>query len=652
MTHLFGMAFRNVALQERLSARLSTAALICVFCVLLPHSLCAEEVKPPIVEALNAGDTARAIEQLEQEIELDKGYHMNYYTLGLIYFKRMQYARATEQFQLALERKSKHLESMYQLGLCYWKLDQIDSAEALMKEGRAKAKEGMKHLFENGYGLVMLKKGDYRAADLAFRQALVDHPDNPEYLINLGDANFYQGVPSLAITYYEKALELDTGSTEVFYHWAEACIATRDYNCAIDKLQVVLSRDSTYANAWMRAGGIYFKAGISSTTRNDRQGHFKNAIGSYKRFLELSPVQPDSSNVRVFFELAMSYVNIGGYEDAVRYFDQVLAIPYEPKDIYFHYGKALWGIQEFEKSSAMLVKHVEWVKQQGEGYSSSVSEAELNQLLGDSYFYRKPKDYAAAVPYYVKSLETDPNQKRVLGNVAIGYHSLKSYQQAMDNYDKRIALGIDSANASILKNAGFCALNLAGAAASIDEDEVLEPESNPGQSTDTAIGANKNFYQEAVDHMVAYLAYSPSDTNVLAMVANVYVYQLVDCDNGVKYYQSVLALDPKHCEAKKALGFAYFGNLCTRNYTKAVGYLLDAYSCLSSGKGGPCGDVSLLLWIGQCYHLRAAEKTKANEDANGDYKSAYEWYEKCLKCSPSNADCKKGRDDVYLEFGE
>jgi tetratricopeptide (TPR) repeat protein len=644
--YLFKLALRENRLQKRLITRLFFVALVGVA---YQGVTAADEVRFPIVEALNAKDTAKAVELLKQEIELDKAYHMNYYMLGRIYFNQMHWSRAKEQFALALDKKSKHYESLYYLGLCYFKLDQVDSAQMVMDKGRKKADKNLRHLFENGYGLTMLQKGNYQEADKAFRQALVDDPDNTEYLINLGDANFYQGIPSLATTYYAKALEVDTGSTEVYYHWAEACIEMRDYNCAIEKLHIVLSRDSTYANAWMRAGGIYFKAALSTPTYNERVARFKDAIGSYKRYLELSQAKPDSSNVRVFFELAMSYVNLGGagFEEAVKYFTDVLSIPMEPRDIYFYYAKALWGIQEYEKSGEMLKKHLQWVEQHGDQNHSKVSDAELYLLLGDSYFYRTPKDYAAAVQYYLKSLQADPDQKRVLYNVAFSYHTMKSYHQAIEYYDKRLALGIDSSTASILKNAGYCALNLAGATG--DEEENIDDINvgeNPGnEGTDL----NTNYYQVAVDYLTKYLQYAPADTGVVLMVANTYLYQLSDCNNGVQYYQLLLKLDPGNCDAQKALGFAYFGGICPKNYTKALGYLNDAYRCISSGKG-TCSDVNLILWIAQCYHLRAAAKAEAKEPASEDFQYANEWYQKCLKCSPSNADCKKGEADTRYEF--
>ncbi|TKJ21323.1 MAG: hypothetical protein CEE43_10350 [Promethearchaeota archaeon Loki_b32] len=102
---------------------------------------------------------------------------------------------------------------------------------------------------------------------------------------------------------------------------------------------MVLSKDSTHAPAWMRAGGIYFKAALSSRSRDERKNRFIETIGSYKRYIDLSGAKPDSAHVRVYFEMAMSYVNIRGFEDAAQYFSDVLSIPYEARDIYFHYGK-------------------------------------------------------------------------------------------------------------------------------------------------------------------------------------------------------------------------------------------------------------------------------------------------------------------------
>jgi len=608
-------------------------------------SVFSADIKPEISDALDRGDTTLALKLLDREIEVDKAYHLNYYVKGLIGFNRGEYQKAKEQFILAQDKKSKHYESLYYLGLCHLKLNEVEEALKVMEKGRKKAKN-VKDWFENGYGLVMMTQENYVEADRAFRQAIIIDSTVAEYHINLGDANFYQGIPSLAVVEYGIALQKDTASKEVYFHWAEACLEMKDYNCAIEKLKVVLSKDSTHAAAWNRAGGIYFKAALSSRSRSDRTNRFKDVIGSYKKYMEISGAKPDSSTVRSFFELGMAYLNINAFEEAVKYFEYVLTIPFEPRDIYFNYGKALWGNRQYVKCGEILQKHIEWVEAQ-EDYNDRISNAELYQLLGDSYYYQKPNDFGNAIKYYKKSLEDSPNQKRIVQNVAVSYHTMKSYKQAIEYYDKRIELGIDTSSASLYRNAGYCALNIANNAG---DEENLELEEEDEVDISGAEGTEDiNYYEVAVDYMKNYLEYYPQDSKVLMMVGNTYLFQLSDCTNGVKYFSELLVLEPDNCDAKKAMGYAYFGGVCTKNYSKALNYLTDAYNCIVKSKDA-CSDVDLVLWIAQCYHLRAADKQKADQDTKSDFKNANEWYNKVLKCSPGNHEAKEGIKQTQFEF--
>ncbi|MFZ5980793.1 MAG: tetratricopeptide repeat protein [Candidatus Zixiibacteriota bacterium] len=623
------------------------AALLIAFIFAVPAL--GEDVKSHIREVLDAGDTTRAIQLIKEDIEIDKGYHYNYYTLGRIYYTREQYDKALEQFQIAKEKKSKHYESLYYLGLTYLALGNTEAALETMKNGQKKARD-IKDLFDNGYGLVLMKQEKYDDAVAAFMKAQVGHEDNPEYHINLGDAYFYQGVPSLAILEYEKALEIDTGSTEVYFHWAEACFQMKDYACTINKLRTVLSKDSTHAPAWKRAGAIYFKAAMSSRSREERTERFRDAIGSYRKYIELSGVKPDSSTVRVYFELGLAFVNLYGFDDAVMQFENVLNIPMIPKDIYFYYGKSLWGIKEYEKAVEMLKKHLDWATQQ-EDYTTNIDESEIYQLLGDCYYYRKPNDFYSAVTYYKKSLVLNPDQKRVTQNTAVALHSLKNYAEALFYYDKRIELGIDTTSFNIYKNAGYCALNIANRESGETEtdEDILESDEEAVEVSEDLIDSTKNYYEVAVDYMMKYLEYSPQDDKVLLLAANTYLFNLSDCENGVKYYEQLLTVDPNNCVAKRSLGYAYFGGICTKNYTKALRYLLEAEQCLAGGEG-ECSDVNLLLWVGQCYHLRAVDTKSDAAAAKSDFKNAFDWYSKCLKCDPGQLDCKDGQDKVRFEF--
>ncbi|MFZ1684856.1 MAG: tetratricopeptide repeat protein [Candidatus Zixiibacteriota bacterium] len=636
--------------KRRLHKIIGPIVVSALFLLILGSNLLAQDVKPPIREALNIGDTAHAIELINKDIQLDPAYNINYLTLGKVYFQRGQYSRAKDQFLLALDKKKKDYESTYYLGITYLRLDDPKSAEKLFGEARQKTKGVEKARFEDGYGQVMLAMDSIQAAQRSLIEATRLDSTKSEYFVHLGNSYFKMKVAALAVSNYEKALKTDTGSTEVYYNWAEACLEMKDYNCALEKLRVVLQKDSTHAEAWSRAGGIYFKAAMSATTRDDRNNRFKETLGSYKKYLELSNATPDSSNVRAFFETAMAYSNLGGFDDAVIYFEKVLAIPYTPRDIYFNYGKALWGARNYDKASEALQKHLEWIKTQPDYKPSpGAGPADVYLFLGDSYFYRKPSDYANAVESYRQAFVLDSTNKRILQNIALCYHQLKSYAQALEFYDRRIGQGIDSANANIYKNAGYCALNLGGQKVTEDEEES----SAPAVTTDTtAATSNIDYYKKAADYLDKYLSYNPKDAKVLQLLGNTYLFQLKDCANGIKAYERTLAVDPTDCVAKKSLGYAFFGDTgCGKNYTKALEYLTQANDCLAKANG-PCSDKDLILWIAQCYHLRAAQKSGDKAAASADFKQAFEWYGRVLKCDPGNKTAKEGQDNTRYEFSK
>jgi tetratricopeptide (TPR) repeat protein len=639
------------------------------------------QLNPEIQKAIDEGNTQKAIELLNADIASDPSYHSNYYWLGKIYFDEHRYGEARGQFEMALDKKGSHYESMYLLAKTLIHLGELDEAEKHVSKGLKKAKD-MKSDFENAQGLLALARGEYQEADRAFRRALaqseVDHTERleeidgapisdedrqreiatlksnyaaqqAEFHINLGDANYYQGVYPLAIVEYEKALEIDTGSVEVHYHWAEACLEMKDYNCAIENLQVVLRKDSTHANAWMRAGGIYYKAARSTRVREERNDRYRETIGSYKKYLELSGAQPDSSTVRVFFEMAMAYSALTGYEDARDYFEKVLAIPMIPRDIYYYYGKTLWATQDYPAGADMIMKHLAWVEEQDEDYRPTVRDAELYQVLGDCYFYSEEKQFTTAIKNYKLSLDDYPENKRILYNTAYSYHQLKSYEQAMEYYQLRINLGVDSAGSGIYRNAGYCALNIARNISGGDEEDDLEEDEDFGaEPVSSTIDPNVNYYEVAIGYLQSFHELNPEDAKAVQLVAQTYLYDLSDCSNGVAYYEKLLALEPGNCTPKKAIGYAYFYGVCTKDYSKAITYLKEAYNCVSNSEG-PCVDENkdVIKWIAQSYHLRAVDKSG---DASPDFQAAYEWYGKCLKCDPNDADCKKGQDDTQFEF--
>ena len=624
-----------------------------IFLAAFPIDLYSQVIKQEVTDALSAGDTAKAIDLLDKEIKLDPSFGYNYYILGQVFYHRAKYEDAEKQFQLSYDKGNKLFEGLYALGLVQLKLGKLEAAEKNFNEGLKKSKD-LKAPFHNGLGLVALAKRDPNTADRMIRQAIVLDSSNAEYHVNLGDANFQMKVYSLALSEYEKALLLDTASTDVYFHMAEACLELKDYNCALEKLKIVLRKDSTHADAWMKAGGIYYKAARSSRNPEEQKQRFMETIGSYKKYIELAGGKPDSATGRAYYEAGMSYLMLGkgGAEGAKKYFATVLAIPVEPKDIYFYYGRAFQGNEEYDSAVVYYQKHIDWINKQGPDFKSSVGNDELYRRIGESY--ESLKDYQNAVTWLLKSLEIDSTQEKLQYNVAVCYNYLGDCKNALVYYIKRIARGVDEKSWQIYYNAATSALYLSEKGPQAAQEKTGETKTST-DSTSVASPdplAGIDLPKLAAEYLEKVIEFKPDNVKATNMLASTCLYQISDCPRAIQLFEKVLAMEPDNCDALKSMGYANFAGLCPKNYSRALEYLNKALNCSAKKNGSECADPNLLLWIAQTYHFRAVDKREAKQkdESKLDFKAAFDWYNKVLKCDPGNKAAKEGIDQVKFEF--
>ena len=128
--------------------------------------------------------------------------------------------------------------------------------------------------------------------------------------------------------------------------------------------------------------------------------------------------------------------------------------------------------------------------------------------------------------------------------------------------------------------------------------------------------------------------------------------QRFSTDDVLAAIDGVLEVDPDYCEAKKSLGYAYFGELCTQNFSRALTYLTQALDCNVKAGTSRGDDISLLLWIAQTYHFRAVERQEAKqpkEQYQKDYENADNFYREVLRYQPNNQEAKDGYRQVKWE---
>jgi len=601
---------------SRKTAPLVVAILLALFLTVAPAAATDFDfdLKLEISQALNSHDTAQALSLLENEISTDPNYAPYYYVKGRIYYARGQYEQALEQFETALDKKSKLYEALYYKGLVLLELDQLKEAEKVFERGLKKSKDE-EALFHNGMGLLLMERGQYTDADVEFRKASTVGPDRAEYHANLGDANYYSEFYPLAISEYNKVIEMDTTNLDIYFRLARAYVAQGQYSEALDQLRVVLTRDSTYTYAWEEIGRLYTMAGLSANDRDTKVKRFTEAIGSYRKFLELSN---DSSNGEVFFNMGRAYFNLGGFPQADSAFEYVLSLGDEPKNIYLYLGRGYIAEEKYDQGVETLQKHIEWMKQQDPDWEPGPAEADVYRRIGIGY--KAQGNWAKAAENFAKAAELAPDNQRILTEAAVAYHQLQDFPKALEYYEKRIETGPDAWN--VYLNAAYCTNNMEN-------------------------------YEKSVEYLKKVVELDSTRVKAYALLSDAYMYRIQDCEEGVYWTEKLLELDSTSCDAWKALGFAYIGGICPSNYLKAVDYYLKALECYKRNGTGDCGNVDVITAIAQAYQLHAfdlREEQGKKEESKPYFKKAYDWFMKCLKCDPGNEDCKKGERDTEFEY--
>lgn len=574
----------------------------------------AYDYKPEIVDALNRHDTAQVLTLVENELKIDPAYAPHYLLKGKIFFARQKYDEALEQFNTALQKKPNLYEAQYFRGLTYLEKEKLNEAEKDLSEGLKKGKE-FEAYFHNGMGLLLIKRGDYSKADIEFRKASQVGPDCAEFHANLGDANYFAKIYPLAINEYNQVIQMDTTFLDVYFRLARAYVAEGQYNDALDQLRKVLVRDSMYAYAWKEAGKLYTMAGLSATDRPTKEQRFKEAIGSYRRFLELSK---DSADGEVFFNLGRSYFSLGGFPQADSAFEYLLTRGDQPPSIYLYLGRSKISGEKYTEGMEYLKKYMSMMQAKDSTWKPGKEEADLYGRMGDGF--KSTQAFDSAAVYYAKAVELEPDNARRIVDAALVYHQLKDYTKALEYYNKRIELGQVPWN--IYLNASFCTLNLAD-------------------------------YPKAVEFLEKVTQLDSTQVKAVALLSNTYMYQLQDCVNGLKWTQKLLQMEPNNCEAQQTMGYASFaGKGCSTDYLKAVSYFQKALDCYKGQGKDNCASAQVMLFIAQAYHMYAAALLDKNNktEAKQYFKSAFDGYNKVLKCEPGNADAKKGAKDTEFQF--
>lgn len=263
----------------------------------------------------------------------------------------------------------------------------IRKAQVLMHEGKLEKCLGLLRLVEKvesnnpeiylTKGATMVLMGEIEKAVEAFDKALAMPLDDlDETLYNIGISLGQAGETKLAITYLEKAREINPGNEIVLYELGYYYDRGAQFGKSIDAYNQYLDIDPFNHSVWYNIGITYNRlemydkaieaydyalalnedflhAHFNKANALANNSQFDEAIECYEEYLEI-----DDKNDDAYCYLAECYLNIDSYEEAMSNYQKAIGLNEENSSAWYGSGLIMWSEGELPKAAAFFKKAI------------------------------------------------------------------------------------------------------------------------------------------------------------------------------------------------------------------------------------------------------------------------------------------------------
>jgi len=229
-------------------------------------------------------------------------YTYAYAARGMMYKKTHQYHLALRDMQKAMELNPNFLLAQYNLAGVYYDMELYPQAIHNYREIKKKINEIP--LLDFGIGQCYFQMGLTDSASYYYDKALVVWPNYPDALHGAGKIAFDKGNFDEAIRLYNKCIGYGGRSAQYLMDRAEAKIALKKYGQAIYDYVEAMKMEPKLSEAYYGAGWASY------------------LDGKYHQCIDYSTkaVQYDQSNFGAMYNIAISHLRLGHFEEARQYY--------------------------------------------------------------------------------------------------------------------------------------------------------------------------------------------------------------------------------------------------------------------------------------------------------------------------------------------
>jgi len=410
-------------------------------------------------------------------------------------------------------------------------------------------------------GGLLLRADSVDRAIVVLSQAKEALPNSAVIYDELGDAYNKQGVPTFAITQYEKSTDLDSMKADVYTKLGKLYYKERRYNDAARAYARVVTLDPSDKEILLDLCRMYMAS---------RPKQYDNAAKYLKLYTQRFPKE-----VEPWVMYTEALFNLRQFPEALDAADRALKMDPKNGKTMRYQATALFALKKYKESIESFKKL----------QTLDTLKVDDNMRMGDAYM--ETKQTQAAVGAYEEVLRLDPNKRDVFNKAAAAFMSDQKWAQAAALFQRRFAVDSSSGALSSYLNYASCKIAL--------------------REYDSARIAYRTFITKKPDYPSAWfglaraLILMSSDSLQSARKAYEEWLKLITPADEPKYKKELT-------EAHKNIGVAY---LVDKQYEKAIAPLKKSLQLND-------GDDETHLRLGQVYAM-----TGDKEDAIKEYQKSY-----------------------------
>lgn len=369
-----------------------TFALIAVLMsVLLLFGCRSKEVESALIYINQQNDWDKAMEQLEQAVQINPNDLEAHVYLVEGYGRRGEYQKMNEHYEAAMKlmqgpkANPKFIEKMENDRDRFWR-----------------------ESFNKGVNNVKAENLEESAKN--FQDCIIIFPERPEAYRNLGYVNLQKGDLQEAIKNYLEVIRINPKDTETMADLGRLYIRAEQYDKTIEMMNKILEIDPLNVDAIAQKAMAY-----------DYLGQSDQAFAAYEEALSKRPNDTD-----LLFNLGRLYFLKDDYEKAIECFKKVVEINPNDFESNLNIGNAYLSLAQ-----NVLKAEREMDPRQLEKIPVAVIKAKKEK---ETEYFR------AAIPYLEKAVELKPDDPVVWNNLGVAYTNVGMVEKGQEAFDRSEAL--------------------------------------------------------------------------------------------------------------------------------------------------------------------------------------------------------------------